>query len=236
MRLAPEPMCNKTGFSSGTSSPIKRDESVGEEELLAVQDLVAWQATLEAVVRITPAVLPTGTGIRISHVSGAPPPAYGREGVSSCTKEWQNGKEESSDIAFPAASEQDAEHASGTGDFSTVGSSLECPCDAAAVAECRIPKSCAPATCWQGFMVSRGLVLGCTFAVVAIIEVLFQVLKEALTGEESLEDTLARGTLRKTTLESITEEEEESEEECEGEELTVSGCTSPPQRHSEIQA
>jgi len=221
MRLAPEPLCNKRTLSSGTSSP--GEPAVSEEEFLALQDLVA-QTTLEAVVRITPAVLPTGSALRVDHVSGALPPlAYCCEDAPSCTQNGQNGKEMSSNLAFPAATELDAERATTNGAFGTVRGSLESSSEDTTVAESSICTSWALGPCWQGLMVSRGLVLGCTFALLAIVEVLFEVVKEGLSGEESLEVTLVRGSLRKTTLESITEEEEELDEESEGEELATLG-------------
>merc|ERR1719215_2037747 len=104
-----------------------------------------------------------------------------------------------SNLAFPApTTELDAGFAAVCG---KARGSLESSSEERALANNRISRSCAIAACWQGFMISRGMVLGCTFCLVALIDVLYQVLKETLTGEESLENTLARGTLRKTTLE-----------------------------------
>jgi len=221
MRLAPEPLRNKKGLSSGTSSP--REPSVGEEEFLALHDLVSRRTTFQAVVSITPAVLPTGSGLRMDHDSEKLPLAYGFEDEPSCTQDVQTGKEISSNFAFPAATGLDVECATATGVFGADRGSLDSSPEDTAVAKIRVSTTCAVATCWQGFMMSRGLVLGCTLALVAIIEVFVQVLRETVTGEESLENTLSRGSRRKTTLESIIETEEEWDEEVEGEELVVLG-------------
>lgn len=216
MRLTPEPSCNKKGLSSGTSSPT--EPSAGEEEFLAL-----WQTTVEAVGGITPSVLPAASALQADHVSGALPLAYGCEAAPSCTQNVHNGKEISSNSVLPGATEVDAAFATAASVVSISRGSLESSSEGATFAERSVSTSCASATCWQGLMISRGLVLGCTFAVVALVEVLFKVVKETLTGEEALEDTLARGSLRRVTLESIMEEEEERDEEGEGGEFAVLG-------------
>lgn len=209
--MAPEPSCNKEGLPFGKSTP--QEALTDEEQFFALPDLVAWQATVQAVAGIMPAAFPpTGSGLRVDSMSGALLLAYGGEDAPSGTTDVQCGKETSGNFTCPALIERDAGLATATDVCGTVRGSLESSSEDAAPTRSSIPTSCATAACWQGVMISRGMVLGCTCCLVAVIDVLYQVLKETLTGEESLENTLARGTLRKTTLESIVEEEEEWED------------------------
>lgn len=67
-------------------------------------------------------------------------------------------------------------------------------------------------TCWEGVRISTRIVVGSVFALVAVAEVIFQVLSEAIRGEEPIEVTLARGTPSQKSLASIPEEEESDDE------------------------
>lgn len=57
--------------------------------------------------------------------------------------------------------------------------------------------------------ISNRVVVGCAFALMAVGEVLLSLLAEAVSGEESLEATLARGTPSQRSLGSIPEGDDE---------------------------
>jgi len=72
-------------------------------------------------------------------------------------------------------------------------------------------------TCWSGcFKKSARLARACGLILVALVDILLMAVHEAVTGEEHIEVTLARGTMSKTrsrnSLVSIPEEGEEGDE------------------------
>jgi len=69
------------------------------------------------------------------------------------------------------------------------------------------------ATCWEGLKLSGRMLVACAFVMVAVGEVLASAIVQAISSEEPIEVTLARGTLKRISLGPIPEEEEEQDDE-----------------------
>eukprot|EP00418_Pyrodinium_bahamense_P072755 CAMPEP_0179099616 /NCGR_PEP_ID=MMETSP0796-20121207/45964_1 /TAXON_ID=73915 /ORGANISM="Pyrodinium bahamense, Strain pbaha01" /LENGTH=262 /DNA_ID=CAMNT_0020797417 /DNA_START=61 /DNA_END=849 /DNA_ORIENTATION=+ len=67
--------------------------------------------------------------------------------------------------------------------------------------------------CWDGVRISARVALGSVVVLVAVVEVMLQVMMETIRTEEPIEAILARGSISPRSLASIPEEEEEEEEE-----------------------